>query len=242
MNLEQLGQRIKAQREKRRLRQADIAAALRLSAQAVSKWERGENAPDISVLVDLSRLLGVSVEWLLGGTEAETDTFEATVFCTNQKGFSKMSRAMAPQDLAALAKGIYFTITEAVLRFDGVPIKYLGDGVLAFFSGGDHAARALQAAKAARAAFGNDELIVTLSSGEILFDSLGHPDYASKDILGQPVNQAFLVIGWVSENCKTGIGVTSSTAALLGDAETLVPRGEVTGYGLEKPVEIYEPK
>ena len=80
MNLKQLGLRIKAQREWRKLRQADVASALQISAQAVSKWERGENAPDISVLVGLARLLGVSVEWLLGGTSAETDTFPAIVF------------------------------------------------------------------------------------------------------------------------------------------------------------------
>ncbi|MEZ6186165.1 MAG: helix-turn-helix transcriptional regulator [Planctomycetota bacterium] len=30
---------------------AIVANALQISAQAVSKWERGENAPDISVLL-----------------------------------------------------------------------------------------------------------------------------------------------------------------------------------------------
>ena len=80
MDLRKLGVRIKRRREKRHLRQSDIASALRISAQAVSKWERGENAPDISLLVELARLLDVSVEWLLGGMAGETDTFEATVF------------------------------------------------------------------------------------------------------------------------------------------------------------------
>ena len=71
MNMKELGQRIKNQREKRGLRQLDIADALQISAQAVSKWERGESAPDISVLVRLSRLLGASVECLLGATSPE---------------------------------------------------------------------------------------------------------------------------------------------------------------------------
>ena len=66
MNLKELGKRIRAQREKCRLKQVDIANALQISAQAVSKWERGENAPDIAVLLDLTRLLGVSTDWLLG--------------------------------------------------------------------------------------------------------------------------------------------------------------------------------
>ena len=53
MNLSQLGERVRSRRERLRLRQADLAAALRVSAQAVSNWERGENAPDLSVLAGL---------------------------------------------------------------------------------------------------------------------------------------------------------------------------------------------
>ena len=62
MDLGQLGARIKKRREARGLKQADLASALRVTPQAVSKWELGENAPDIVVLVPLSRLLDVSVE------------------------------------------------------------------------------------------------------------------------------------------------------------------------------------
>lgn len=88
MNLKELGRRIKQRREQRKLRQADVASALRIASQAVSKWERGENAPDISVLVDLARLLDVSIEWLLGGMSAATETFPATVSCTSLNGFA----------------------------------------------------------------------------------------------------------------------------------------------------------
>ena len=71
MNLKQLGSRIREMRERRGLKQADIARALQISAQAVSKWERGDNAPDISLLLDLSRLLGVTTDWLLGRDETD---------------------------------------------------------------------------------------------------------------------------------------------------------------------------
>ena len=121
MNLRQLGLRIKEQRERRGLRQADVANALQISSQAVSKWERGENAPDISVLVGLARLLDASVEWLLGGTSAETDTFSAVVFCTSLKGFARKAASMPPREGAAWANGVYYTLTEAMRRQDGVP-------------------------------------------------------------------------------------------------------------------------
>ena len=66
MLLGELGQRIRTQRERLGLKQHDIANALQVSPQAVSKWERGENAPDIAVLGELCTLLGVTTDWLLG--------------------------------------------------------------------------------------------------------------------------------------------------------------------------------
>src|SRR5688572_30790701 len=135
MDLGELGARIRRRREARGLRQADLASALRVTPQAVSKWERGENAPDIVVLVPLSRLLDVSVEWLLGGGPTVRETFEAVVMVTAVEGYAKRSRTESPRALAAWINGVHHTVTEAMRHFDGVPVKYVGDGGLAFFSG-----------------------------------------------------------------------------------------------------------
>jgi class 3 adenylate cyclase len=244
MNLKKLGLRIKGQREKRRLRQADIAGALQISAQAVSKWERGENAPDISVLVGLARLLDVSIEWLLGGTSPETDTFPATVFCTSLNGFAQKAATMPPREVAAWANGIYYHLTEAMRRFDGVPIKYVGDGSLGFFAGDDQAARALRAAREAKRRLGSDDshdLVITLHQGDVYLGTMGHPDDARPDIIGKTVNTAFLVMPWVAGHCRSGIGVTDAVRKQLADTEDLVPRGEVSVLGLQTPLTIYEP-
>ena len=45
--------------------QEQAAAALFVSRQAVSKWERGESAPDTDNLVALSKLYGMSIDQLL---------------------------------------------------------------------------------------------------------------------------------------------------------------------------------
>jgi transcriptional regulator with XRE-family HTH domain len=76
--LEELGRRIRERREIRGLKQIDIANALQISAQAVSKWERGENAPDITVVGSLARILGVTTDWILGCQDAPGDDFEAS--------------------------------------------------------------------------------------------------------------------------------------------------------------------
>lgn len=45
--------------------QVDIAEKLNYSDKAVSKWERGESVPDISVLKEIADIFGVTVDYLL---------------------------------------------------------------------------------------------------------------------------------------------------------------------------------
>ncbi len=240
MDLGKLGQRIKRQREKRRLRQIDLANALRLTAQAVSKWERGENAPDISVLADLAHLLGVSVEWILTGREEAAGTFPAVVLCTSLNGFAERAARVPPADLAAWSNAIHFTVTEAVLRFDGVPVKCVGDGFLGFFAGPDRVDRALHAARQAKGLIDLPDLIVMLHAGEIFLGSAGHPDYARTDIMGQTVNTAFLAMPYVARHSTGGVGLTGAVAASLTDRSSLIARGRVRVAGLKDALEIYE--
>lgn len=64
-----IGKRISALRREKGLKQEDIAQALDVSSQAVSKWENDQSCPDISLLPKLAKLLGVSVDILLSGEE-----------------------------------------------------------------------------------------------------------------------------------------------------------------------------
>lgn len=60
------GERIKEYRKNRGFTQSELAERLGISEQSVSKWETGITMPDVSILVPLSSLLGVSVDSLLG--------------------------------------------------------------------------------------------------------------------------------------------------------------------------------
>ena len=51
--------------------QKDLAEKLYVSDKAVSKWERGLSVPDVSLLLPLAELLGVSVTELLEGRRLE---------------------------------------------------------------------------------------------------------------------------------------------------------------------------
>jgi len=50
------------------------------------------------VLVPLSRLLDVSVEWLLGGSPIERETFEAVVMVTTVRGYVQLQQSSAGPD------------------------------------------------------------------------------------------------------------------------------------------------
>ncbi|MEQ8278021.1 MAG: helix-turn-helix domain-containing protein [Deltaproteobacteria bacterium] len=223
MDLDALGKRIRSRREGRGLKQSDLAAALRVSPQAVSKWERGENAPDISVLVNLARMLDVGVEWLLGGAVAERETFEAVVFVTGIGDFAARVEDMSPAAVAAWTNGMFLTVTEALLQFDGVPVKYVGDGFLGFFTGADMKGRAVAAAMRAQQLVAEPRFAIALTAGDVYLGSIGHPDYATPDILGATVNAAFMQLPRVLEHCASGVGVAE---AFTSDAFTFTPRAE----------------
>lgn len=66
-----IGYHIKRLRLKRGLTQREMAEHLRVSAQAVSKWEAGLNYPDITLLCPIADLFGVTLDELF--TRRETD-------------------------------------------------------------------------------------------------------------------------------------------------------------------------
>ncbi len=59
-------------RKKNRLTQLELAEKLNYSDKAVSKWEQGESLPGIEVLYKLSRLYGVSLDYIVGENTARS--------------------------------------------------------------------------------------------------------------------------------------------------------------------------
>ena len=62
-----IGSRIAQLRKGKGLTQEELAVKLGVSAQAVSKWENDISCPDISLLPQLVRILGVTADELLTG-------------------------------------------------------------------------------------------------------------------------------------------------------------------------------
>ena len=61
-----LSQNIRNRRLECKLTQSKLAELLRVTPQAVSKWERGIALPDIELLIPLAEIFSVTVDDLLG--------------------------------------------------------------------------------------------------------------------------------------------------------------------------------
>ena len=73
MDQTRTGALIRTLRQQKHLTQRQLADTIGVSDKAVSKWERGCGAPDISLLPRLSQALGTSAEALLRGDLEEND-------------------------------------------------------------------------------------------------------------------------------------------------------------------------
>lgn len=67
MDCGKVGKLIWELRTEKGMTQKALADALHISDRAVSKWERGAGCPDVSLLGELSGVLGVNIEKILSG-------------------------------------------------------------------------------------------------------------------------------------------------------------------------------
>ena len=100
---ETLGRRIARLRLAKTATQERLAKELNVSPQAVSKWENDINYPDISLLPDLARFLGVSVDELLSGASASTQEHAAAQESVAEKSTAEVV-SVAADELAEIVE------------------------------------------------------------------------------------------------------------------------------------------
>ncbi len=71
VDAKKVGEQIYLLRKIKGLTQNELGERLSISAQAVSKWERGETLPDTAILSDLADILETSVDNILRGGERQ---------------------------------------------------------------------------------------------------------------------------------------------------------------------------
>ena len=71
MDLNNVGKYIAKKRKEAGLTQQKLAELLNVGDKTISKWERGINAPDISLLQDLAKALNTTVVNILNGDDSQ---------------------------------------------------------------------------------------------------------------------------------------------------------------------------
>ena len=61
-----IGKKLLYLRKRNKLTQAELAEKLNYSDKAISKWEKGESLPPVEVFYNISKLYGVSLDFIIG--------------------------------------------------------------------------------------------------------------------------------------------------------------------------------
>ena len=115
-------------RQAKGMTQLDLAERLNYSDKAVSKWERGESIPDVSVLVEIADLFGVPLDYLVRAEHPKSEPFpfEAT------GSFAVVKPAIRKSIVTVLS--IFLTWLVAVVAFVALslPTVNIRHGWMAF--------------------------------------------------------------------------------------------------------------
>ncbi|CVK20893.1 helix-turn-helix domain-containing protein [Sporomusa sphaeroides] len=67
MDCDKIGKLLYDLRKEKNMTQKQLADLMNISDKTISKWERGLGCPDVSLLPELSQILGVNIEDILAG-------------------------------------------------------------------------------------------------------------------------------------------------------------------------------
>ncbi len=112
MNAQKTGLLIYEMRTRKGLTQKELAEKCNVTDKAVSKWERGEGCPDVTVLPRLAEIFGIEVESLMNGElPLSQDVSGKTIKDYNFRQPDRYSRSMQ-RALAILGDDIRKTINQ----------------------------------------------------------------------------------------------------------------------------------
>lgn len=99
MNQEKIGRFLKQLRMEKQLTQEKLSETLGVSRRTVSRWETGNNLPDLSILVELADFYDVDLKEIFAGernqnmmNEEEKDTLKQAAAYTEQRKKKIMRR------------------------------------------------------------------------------------------------------------------------------------------------------
>ncbi len=132
MNDNTIGKRIQALRKEREMTQKQLADAVGVTPQAVSKWETDESCPDITALPLLAGALGVSVDALLGGSapeqpEAVREAVVQEAAPDKKSGSREFNWSWGAGRIPAIVFGVFILLAGVLLILMKTNPEWFGD-------------------------------------------------------------------------------------------------------------------
>jgi transcriptional regulator with XRE-family HTH domain len=103
-------------RQSHKMTQLELAEKLNYSDKTISKWERAESSPDISVLIEITNLFGVTLDYLV---KAEHEEEKATVIekkPEEEKKYNRKAIAYISESIGWIVAIFAFIITTLILQ------------------------------------------------------------------------------------------------------------------------------
>ena len=186
---------------------------------------------------------------------------DATVLFSDIRNFTTYSERLTSDEIADLLNAYLEAACAPVIRYRGVVMKFIGDGIMALFEsrpnepGGDHAQRGLRAGLAMQLAalefrkwvaqrhplksLPEFSIGVGIHTGEVLLCHVGAPGRGELTAVGDTVNIASRLEG---QTKSLGWAVVASEAAfnLARSAVSVGANREVQLRGRSTPIRAYE--
>ena len=129
MNYDKIGSFIQQKRKDKTLTQKQLAEKLGVTDRAISKWERGQGCPDVSILEVLSKELGCSILELLKGREIENKVIPVTEADDYVRDSMNISKQTTKQRIISsfnkIIVGSVIFISILLLYFNIIQIIYV---------------------------------------------------------------------------------------------------------------------
>ncbi len=109
---DRLAKNISELRQRSGMTQLELGERLNYSDKSISKWERGESTPDISVLVEMTNLFGVTLDELVNGEGVEP-TVEAPI---KERKYNRRVISYISESTALFIAVLAFVITSLIAK------------------------------------------------------------------------------------------------------------------------------
>ena len=135
-NTQSFGMKLAQLRKNADMTQSELAERLNVTRQAVSKYEIGDSFPDVSILVIIAEVFGISVDELIC---AGRPTMGEAAILNSLAREDTPSGEASPEDVMGLAPWLRPSIVEkltANLAKDGINLRYLSEFAAYLSDGG----------------------------------------------------------------------------------------------------------